>query len=315
MEKQAKLVEIDNFKAPKGADVFYYQVKDGIKIRVAIWNKLSSKGTFVLQSGRTEFIEKYYEVVQELLDRSFCVVMFDWRGQGLSDRLTKNKYLGHVNRFKDYDLDLQEIFKEIITPECPQPYIGMSHSMGGSIMATFASKSNSPLKALILCAPMLNIKVPNKMKFLLVIIGALSWLGFRDMALKKPEWNTKEKWHEIPFNENNITSDETRYKRSNNLIKKDNNLAIGGVSIGWSHSAYLRTNSQNNKWAELIKIPTLLLSAKRDKLVDSDKNIKVCSGIPDHKIVELDGEHELLMEREEIRDKCWESIDEFISGL
>ena len=64
MEKQAKLVELNDFRSPANGEVFYYTVKDGTKIRVAIWNKNALNGTIILQSGRTEFIEKYYEVIE-----------------------------------------------------------------------------------------------------------------------------------------------------------------------------------------------------------------------------------------------------------
>ena len=58
--QKAELIELDDFKAPKGYEIFYYPVFDGVKIRVCIWNKQSNLGTIILQSGRTEFIEKYY---------------------------------------------------------------------------------------------------------------------------------------------------------------------------------------------------------------------------------------------------------------
>jgi len=315
MEKQAKLVELNDFRSPANGEVFYYTVKDSTKIRVAIWNKNALNGTIILQSGRTEFIEKYYEVIQEIINRNYCVAMFDWRGQGLSDRLTSNKYLGHVNKFQDYDLDLHEIFIEIFSKSCPQPFIGMAHSMGGSIMASYASKKDTPLIGLILCAPMLNIPIPKIMKFIIQIVGFFSWLGFRDLPLSRPEWNKKRGWHEISFNENNVTSDENRYTRTSNLIKKEDNLALGGLSIGWSHSAYLRTNSHNKKWAKSIKIPTLVLCAMKDQLINSQLTIELCSNIPNHTIIEIQGEHELLMEKDNIRKECWEKIDNFLQKL
>ena len=44
------------------------------------------KGTVCIFPGRTEFIEKYFEVVRDLRARGFAVAVLDWRGQGLSDR-------------------------------------------------------------------------------------------------------------------------------------------------------------------------------------------------------------------------------------
>ena len=59
MEKQAKLVEIEKFKAPENGECFYYTVNDGVRLRIAIWGKNSKMGTIILQSGRTEFIENF----------------------------------------------------------------------------------------------------------------------------------------------------------------------------------------------------------------------------------------------------------------
>ena len=64
------------------------------------------------------------------------------------------------------------------------------------------------------------------MKFIIQIVGFFSWLGFRDLPLSRPEWNKKRGWHEISFNENNVTSDENRYTRTSNLIKKEDNAAL-----------------------------------------------------------------------------------------
>ena len=41
----------------------------------------------VLLNGQTEFLEKYFEVIDELRGRGFAVAALDWRGQGGSGRL------------------------------------------------------------------------------------------------------------------------------------------------------------------------------------------------------------------------------------
>ena len=88
--EKAPLIELDDFRCPSAPNSFYVKTYDNKKIRIALWNLESNKGTILLQSGRTEFIEKYYEVIQEFINREFCVVAMDWRGQGLSDRALNN---------------------------------------------------------------------------------------------------------------------------------------------------------------------------------------------------------------------------------
>uniref|UniRef100_UPI0013D38986 alpha/beta hydrolase n=1 Tax=Citrobacter koseri TaxID=545 RepID=UPI0013D38986 len=67
------------------------------------------KGTLVIVQGRTEFIEKYFDVIDELRARGFGVLAFDWRGQGGSGRLTSDIRKGHVRRFSDYQIDFEAI--------------------------------------------------------------------------------------------------------------------------------------------------------------------------------------------------------------
>ena len=85
---------------PKGGGVRLVEASDGGKGRIAVWparggdtpsaakgrKKEKPRGTVLLLHGRTEFIEKYYPVIEKLLQRGFAVATLDWRGQGLSER-------------------------------------------------------------------------------------------------------------------------------------------------------------------------------------------------------------------------------------
>src|SRR5271154_1787781 len=65
------------------------------------------RGVCVLLNGQTEFIEKYFEVIDELRGRGFAVAALDWRGQGGSGRLVPQAPLRvHIDDFAEYDADL-----------------------------------------------------------------------------------------------------------------------------------------------------------------------------------------------------------------
>ena len=86
----APYLELENYKSPKGIQSYFVTMGDGIKIRVCHWlNNENSNGTILLQQGHNEFIEKYFETIQEFIDRNYSVICFDWRGQGMSDRQKK----------------------------------------------------------------------------------------------------------------------------------------------------------------------------------------------------------------------------------
>ena len=85
--------------APHGAIEEHIRATDGVRLRTARWAPSSPIGTIVLLGGRGEFIEKYFEVIGELLTRGFAVAAMDWRGQGGSDRPLRNGREGTCRRF------------------------------------------------------------------------------------------------------------------------------------------------------------------------------------------------------------------------
>src|ERR1700742_224111 len=82
----------------------------GFRLRAARFSAdpdRAARGVCVLLTGQTEFIEKYFEVIDELRGRGFAVAALDWRGQGGSGRLVPDNPLkGHIQDFADYDADL-----------------------------------------------------------------------------------------------------------------------------------------------------------------------------------------------------------------
>jgi len=310
--EKAELIETQKFKAPPGYDCFYFQCKDSNKLRVTIWNKGSLKGSIMLQSGRTEFTEKYFEVVSEFINRGYCVAMMDWRGQGKSSRVSKNPNVGHVNSFRDYDNDLNEVLSEIYTLQCPKPWVGMGHSMGGCLIASNAA-NNDYFESIILCSPMLSIRMPFVMKIFVLIFGILSKLGFQQIEIRKPDYSIKSGWGLEDFNENSLTSDIKRYKRSHDLVQQDYQLGVGGLTIGWIFEGLKRTLMiKYGDWMGRIKKPTLLVNATRDGLVDYKENVLLSKTMQDLSRIDLPCKHEALMETDKIRKEVWEAIDQFL---
>ena len=72
-----------------GGTATFLRMADGVRLRLACFPASGEKasGTVLMLAGFTEFIEKGLESIAALQQRGFGVVTFDWRGQGLSDRL------------------------------------------------------------------------------------------------------------------------------------------------------------------------------------------------------------------------------------
>src|SRR5205807_248701 len=101
-----KLISIPANPVPDEAATAMLQTPDGVLLRYARWAPPPGrKGTVCVFQGRTEFIEKYFEVVRDLRARGFAVATFDWRGQGLSQRPLYDRNKGHIESFAEYATD------------------------------------------------------------------------------------------------------------------------------------------------------------------------------------------------------------------
>ena len=97
----APLMGVPGASSPPGGKGEWYRGAGGMRLRAAIWKPShltaeQPRGTVVLSPGRTEPIEKYFEVIGNFLARGWCVLTHDWRGQGLSARLLPDRLNGHA---------------------------------------------------------------------------------------------------------------------------------------------------------------------------------------------------------------------------
>ncbi len=106
--------------APDGGQFERFESALG-QVRFGIWgdNEPDSRGTILLLSGRTEFIEKYYEVIRELLDRRYAVLTMDWPGQGLSVRPLQNRSKHHALSFDPVVASLNDLLQLDQIRVCP----------------------------------------------------------------------------------------------------------------------------------------------------------------------------------------------------
>ena len=144
---------------PLGVSVGFLKGKGGVPLRYARWRSALKErhGTVCIFPGRSEFIEKYFDVVGELRRRGFAVAVLDWRGQGGSGRLMRNSLKGHVKSFNDYEDDVARFMNEVALPDCPPPYYALGHSMGGTVLLKAATMRGCWFSRMVLTAPMLEI--------------------------------------------------------------------------------------------------------------------------------------------------------------
>lgn len=311
-----ELIGIARNPVPNGAVPGSFVTRDGFKIRYALWPRTADKrlGTVCLFGGRGEFIEKYFETITDLRRRGFAVATMDWRGQGGSSRLLKNARKGHVKDFADFDSDLKQFMNDIVLPDCPAPYFGMSHSMGGHLLLRSARTKMCWFDRLILSAPMIDIaRNITGSPLLRYSVEAMVLLGLGKLYVPggKPE-----PWELMPFEASSLTSDPLRYDRIRDVLKAAPWLSLGSPTIRWLRSASRSIMQLNSfEFGPSIKVPLLIIAAGNDTVVSTraietfSTRVKICKYL-----VIAGAKHELLQERDEIRDQFWAAFDAYVPG-
>ncbi|WP_428688629.1 alpha/beta fold hydrolase [Roseibium sp.] len=345
------LIDIPENPVPEGAQSGFIDTPDRVSIRYAHWPASTGterRGTVTLLHGRAEFIEKYFEVIQDLRARGFAVVTFDWRGQGGSQRLTRNPKRGHVSNFRKFRLDLRTVLKEVSLATYPGPHFALAHSTGALVLLSDTERLRTMLDRAVLTAPLLGLPTGSwspglvevyrkvlrvltfglygqpplkvikarsaplieRIGFPVARMAALAGLG----RLTIPGGN-RELF--VPFDGNRQTTDQARFERFNKVLTAAPELGIGAPTLGWLNAAArtmlaLRRRDAGPK----VKLPCLVLAAGEDRIVSTPVIEDFVSRTKAAAYVEIAGAaHELMMERDIFRDQFWAAFDAFVPGL
>ena len=309
--RKAPYLELDDYKAPKGIKSYFVPMDDGTRLRVCHWINTSKekKGTILLQQGHNEFIEKYYETIQEFLDKDYSVIAFDWRGQGMSDHQLDDIHKAYIKDFERHDKDLKYILEEIIEKRFSKPLIGIGHSMGGCLMLSAFHNHPNIFSKGILSAPMLGFKNERFLK------TASSLMNFFKKDTDYLVGSKPNMGKETQFQDNDLTSDPDRYKRIIYLVRKQPNIRLWGVTNAFAKAVNKRLKiMRKNNWAEEIDIDILIINNTKDRVVDSEKINLMEKRLKKSKIINFDKtEHEIFMEKNKFRKIMWKEIDIFLN--
>lgn len=296
---------------PENGHMGRMTMRDGTVLRVARWAAASNPmGTLVLLSGRTEYIEKYFETVAELQERGFAVATLDWRGQGLSDRALEDPLLGHVADFSEYESDLRVFLEDFVIPHCPSPYRMFAHSMGGNIGLAYLSHDPETFAQAIFSAPMWGIAHRASVdRILRAAAGIGVRLGWGQRALGSSP-------SEPQFEGNPLTQDPQRFEAMRQELERDPALRLGPPTVRWVEAALRATATLAAPGVlEGIKTPTLLCTAGADRVVSLAAQRTFCERLPHCEQMVFEGaRHEVLMERDVYRAQFWRAFDAFVGS-
>jgi lysophospholipase len=307
------LVSIPANPVPEGT-VGTIRTPDGVELRFARFAPPAGrKGTLCLFHGRAEFIEKYFEVVNDARERGFAVATLDWRGQGLSQHALRDKRKGHVRDFSDYEIDLETFMREVVLPDCPPPFFALGHSMGACVLLRAAFRNRRWFDRIVLSAPMIELKLVSMPRIARASITVSRLLG---MSTSYVPGGGATAIASQPFAGNPLTSDPVRYARIGALIEAEPTLGLGSPTVAWTAAAF-RAMSElaDPAYPARIRQPILMIAAGQDVVVSlpaiEQFAIRLRAGA--HLVVP-GSRHEILMEQDRYRGQFWAAFDAFVPG-
>ncbi len=298
----------------------FYTLKtyDGLALRVARWvnpKPHQYSKTILFLEGRASFIEKHSETVQDLLNQGHDVWVFDWRGQGGSSRLLENPQKMHIDHYETYLKDLHQIVHELVKTKARFPLIFLGVSFGGHLALRYALKYETDMEGMILVSPMLDIYTkPFPYAFARALTKAAVFLGFEKVyAAGYGDYNPVTDHFEKNIN----THDRFRYECQRELCINNMPLVTGGPTYGWVNATFASIDYiQQSGLLESIKVPSLILSADLDKVVNNSRDQQVCRRMLNcHQKTYSKAFHNIPNEKDIIRNKFLSDVDHFIKNI
>ncbi|MDP2561089.1 alpha/beta fold hydrolase [Psychrobium sp. 1_MG-2023] len=268
----------------------------------------------ILVNGRIESYLKYHEVANEFYSLGYSVYMLDHRGQGLSQRMLSNPHKGHVEEFDHYVADLATFIETIVQPNKHLQQILLGHSMGGAICTRYLQTRPHSIDKVILASPMHGICLPAPQWLILCVTQTLEGLSRLFNAESKYVLGGSG-YDDAPFAENELTQSQARYSQFRQLYQQQPSIQLGSPTNAWLIQA-IKASGQCVRQASMIEIPTLLLQAGAETIVDNQAQDYFAKNMLTKwlkKTVIENARHEVLFEIEEYREQAWQAIREFIA--
>ncbi|PCI50944.1 MAG: hypothetical protein COB49_03255 [Alphaproteobacteria bacterium] len=296
----------------------FLTMRDGTKIRTASWpSQDNSRAIIVLVNGHREYMEKYSELISDLLMRNYAVYAFDNRGQGLSDRLLPDRQKSYAEDFGLFSDDLDEFMAQTVMadPRAQElPRYLISHSMGGHICLRYLHDFPGAIEKAVIMAPMVEFNLGNSMTrtVLKFFMRCARRLGF-DKSFAMGQGAAHSRVPDL-VKQKLLTHDNERYAQEADIIEANPDLYVGGATYGWLNTALDSIEKIHQAgFLEKISIPLLVVVAGADLVVDSKASRDLLSGYDNIDLVTIEGaRHEIYRESDQYRDQLWQKIDDFL---
>ena len=258
--------------------------------------------------GLSEFAEKYFETARDCLDKNLAFWVFDWMGQGKSDRYIKNSQKRHIRSYERDVEDLHALIMDYIKHSAVHPDVGripmvmLAHSMGAHIGLHYLLRHPGSFECAAFTAPLLKLKVFEAVNSHVAkwIVGTKAF--FSDTRYAPGFGNWREEIRTTP-SLNFFSDDSVRSAIHNAWCLADAELQVGGITWGWLYETHKSCMALwKNNPLKLLDTHCVIGVAGKERFV-SNRAIRKAAGVmPNATLLEFpESKHEILMEREEIR--------------
>jgi alpha-beta hydrolase superfamily lysophospholipase len=210
---------------------------------------LDAHGTVVLVHGIGEHSGRYAHVIDALNRARWSVVAYDQRGHGRSP--------GPRGVLPREDTLLEDL-AQILDETKAKPLVLLGHSMGGLVAARFVADERRPVDALVLSSPALKLRLKLADRIKLALGTALA----PDAALSNG------------FNASKLSHDPevVRAYRNDPLVHDKVGPRLANFIIDSGRIVRRRAS----QW----RVPTLLMWAGHDRVVDADGSREFAAAAP-----------------------------------
>lgn len=238
---------------------------DGLELNVAVMKPINKiKGIIIIVHGMAEHKERYYHLMEELVNVGYIVYVQDLRGHGAC----LNKGYFNTTKKEVFREDLKTIV-EYAKKKNPNLNVSMfGHSMGTIIIRQFIKKYDNELEKVVLTGP----PTVNKKIDLAIFVSSL-------MNIYYPKYKPNKKIYDLAFKPNeNVFENKIGYISDDiEVIKEFSNNKLSGFKFTTSGYLVLFKMLKDvfKKWIPKNKdLKILLLAGSKDIIVGGNKQLK-----------------------------------------
>jgi len=309
LSTSAPLMFTPESRVPDNGVGEWFRGAGGLRLRLGYWPVAKGRGTVFISPGRSEPIEKYYEIIRDLNARDFHVVAHDWRGQGLSARLLPDRLKCHARSSEEFLDDFQRLL-DAFEDRAPRPWIALGHSMGAALNMASIVKGETRIAGAMLVNPMLRVKTGKHS--LWTVNFQVNWqvnhgrgTDYVPDLFEDPFENT--------FEHDALTHDRERYERWREQLFACPHLAVGSPTWGWLQFALRIGETLLRDKAKLLKkvrTPITFVCSGDDHVIAKQPTRAFSRKLNGAQYIEVAGaEHELLIESDDYRDQALQAFD------